>query len=158
MRALLRFVFVVLIALGLATQALRAGHGGGDPNPKATLIGRLAALGVRGTDLPGTNFIEARSALCAQPFVVAILHVDGRDDETVRPFVRPDVVMRYLYLGTVEPHPSQLRLTARSRWAALLYHVGLRNSLPPDVMAMVAWPRSCPRLAAVDWTALSPWQ
>ena len=156
MKALLRLAFVALIALGLATQALRAGRGGGDPDPKATLIGRLAALGVRGADLPDTNLVEARSALCAQPFVAALLRIDGSDDETARPFIRPDVILRYSYLGTVEDRPSRLRLIARSQWAALLYHAGLRPGRPPGTMAMVAWPRSCPGLAALDWRALSP--
>jgi hypothetical protein len=156
MKLLLRIVFVALIALGIAGQALRAGRGDDDTDTRGALVDRLARQGIETTALPDSELLMARSPLCQTPFLAGLLRSDGADGEMIRPFSRPDVVVEYIYLGAVEEHPSQVRRIARWGWEMLLFHAGLRRTRPAGTMAMVAFPQSCVGLRAVDWAALAP--
>lgn len=156
MRTLLRVAFVALIALGLTGRALRAGHGEAPADPTAALRAGLTELGITSTEVPESRLLAAHSPLCDQPFLVGPLRIDGAEDEFRRQVARPGVVVRYLYLGRAEDHPSRLRMLARWGWGTLLFNVGLQRTQPPRDMALVAFPESCGRLATLDWAMLSP--
>lgn len=159
MTMLLRLGFLILIALGLASQAIRASRdAGGDDDAKSTLIGRLGRLHVQVTEMPGSDLLMVRSSLCDQPFLAGLMTIDGAEDADASWLARPDVMVSHAYLGTVADRPARLALMARWAWATVLFATGLRPDKPPHQMVMVAAPRNCTGLQAVDWSALSPWE
>jgi hypothetical protein len=156
MKTLLRTGFVALIALGLASQALRAGRGEAGADPAEALAGRLERLHVAATADPGSKLLLARSAQCGQPFVVGLLRADGGENELVQQLSRSGIIVRYAYLGAVDEHPSAAAQSVRWGWATLMFSVGARPTRPPGDMVVVAYPRECTALATLDWASLSP--
>jgi hypothetical protein len=155
-KTLLRIGFVALIGLGLASQVLRAGRADADAGAQDALVGRLARLQIQATELPASGLLAARSAACDSPFVAGLLQSDGADSEVALRFAGSGTVIHYAYLGAVDPQVSRTKLLARWAWASLLFNVGLRQAKPPSSMAVVAYPRSCAALDAIDWATLSP--
>ena len=156
MKTLLRLGFVALIALGLASQALRASRSEAAVDPTEALIGRLDRLHIAATAIPGSKLLMARSAQCGQPFAVGLLRSDGGENEVARQFSNSLAVVRYAYLGAVDAQPSAMRQFVRWGWATLLFSAGLRPTKPPGDMVVVAYPRGCTALETVDWASLSP--
>jgi hypothetical protein len=155
MKALVRGVFVALIVLGLASQALRASRSAAIAAPAEVLIGRLGHLHVTATPIAGSNWLLARSAGCGRPYAVGWMRADGAENEATRQLAKPEIEARYVYLGAVGTHPPT-RQRLRWGWATLRFSAGLRATRPPGEMVVVAFPRECPALGAMDWASLSP--
>jgi hypothetical protein len=156
MKNLLRALFVALIALGLASQAIRAGRVNDDTEPMAALARRLASLGVETVATPSASVLIGRSKLCDQPVAVALSTIDGAEDESEPSPSGPDVEVRYVFLGSVGARPTRARLIGDWAWATIRFHAGLRPTKPSGRLVTVAWPRGCAGLAGLDWTTLSP--
>jgi hypothetical protein len=156
MKTLLRTSFVVLIGLGLASQALRASRGEAAIDPQGALIARLGQMRIETTAIPESRLLMARSPQCEQPFLVGPLRSDGAENETIGRLSSPDILVRYAYLGAVDAHLSAIRQFIRWARATLLFTVGLRAAGPPPDVIVVAFPRACGVLEATNWAWLSP--
>ncbi len=156
MKTLIRAAFVLLVLLGLASQAARPGHGDDDRDALTALVGRLEHQGVQIEGFPNPQTLIGLSPRCEQPFLVALLAIDGTDDSAIVSRSDPEIVPRYVYLGAVAQAPSRAALTLRWVWARWLFTIGVRQDMPPHRLAMLALPRACADLMAADWSVLSP--
>jgi hypothetical protein len=156
MKTLVRAAFVLVILLGLASQVIRPGRGDDDRDTMGALVGRLEHQGVQIEGFPTPQTLIGRSPRCEQPFLVALLAIDGTDDNAIASSASPEIVQRYVYLGAVAPAPSRAALTLRWAWATWRFNIGLRQDKPPHRLAMLALPRACADLTTADWSVLSP--
>ena len=155
MKRFVRCGVIALIALGLASQIMRAHRGGAVGDPTAVLGERLERLDIRWTRSSNTNVLVNHSPLCEQPFFAASLSLDGSDDADVRELVESDYVVKYVYEGVASEQPSKPGLIGHWAWDMALFDLGLRRGAPSRRVVVVAWPRSCERLASIDWSVLS---
>jgi hypothetical protein len=157
MKRLLRGVFLGLAALTVAAQAQRLAA----DIPAAeetTLQAGLAALGLRPVTpaLPDTLAVAAPG--CADPVVLANVHVSGLGRDTARTLLDLPAEPRFVYLGFVGARADTVAIAARWAAASVLHAIAPdRGSVPLDVV-LVMLPSACPALARLDWSRLSPWR
>jgi len=156
MKLLLRGVFASLLILGLAAQAARVSSG--TKSDEATnLTDGLARLGGRLLATTPSGALTVVVSDCPDPITLAQVGFDGSHDDLLEASRATNTVSRYVYLGFVG---NSLDLTAiASRWAAAsaLSVLGLRRDKTPDKVVVVLLPKTCPNLAALNWSVLSPW-
>ena len=156
MKTLIRAAFALLFLLAFAGQVVRPSRGDDDRDAMTALVGRLERQGVQIEGFPTSETLIGRSPRCEQPFLVALLAIDGTDDNAIASSSTPEIVPRYVYLGAVAQAPSRAALTLRWAWARWLFTIGLRQHAPAHRLAMLALPRACSELMAADWSVLSP--
>ncbi len=156
MTALIRCCFVALIVLVLASQTIRADRDREASNPTAAVVERLGKLGVQTTRTPSGDILVGRSPRCEHPIAVTLLTTSGAEDEAKRKVSGADVVVKSVYLGSVGESPSRTMMMGRWVWATFLFDIGLRADKPSNHLVMLALPRSCAGLTAIDWSVLSP--
>ena len=156
MRFLLRGVFIGLAMLVLATQAGRLAAD--MPADEASgFDAGMATLGLRQTTpmLPGT--LAAAAPGCAEPLALARVDFNGLGRDAARALLDLPAAPRFVYLGLVGAEASPASVAARWVAASVLHAVGLRPNAAPRDLVLVMLPSSCPALARMDWSRLSPW-
>jgi hypothetical protein len=127
MKALLRTGFATLIALGFASQAIRASRLTTESDGREVLAARLAQMQIEAELLPGSDFLLGRSPRCGQRLLVGLMRTDGADSETTRWLAEQDAVVRYSYLGSVGDRISGTQRMAQWGWATLKFDLGVQS-------------------------------
>jgi hypothetical protein len=156
MKTLLRCGFLALIALIVALQLTRGQRGDDDSDPMATLAAGLQRLNVRIDGSIASDIITGHAPSCEQPIHILPMRIDGVADERLRGLLQEDEVVRYVYLGSVEPERHDSVLFGRWVWTSVRFIAGLRPARPRFEFAAVVLPRVCPNLTTLDWSVLSP--
>jgi hypothetical protein len=156
MKILLRLCFVSLILFGLASQFAAGREGVVAADARGRLFDGLKRLDLHIDGAATDDVLTARSPSCQAPIQLALSRIDGADDGTLAQLRSPDDTVRYIYLGSVEPKRSQPTILLRWLKARALFVTGLRPLDAPSQLVFVALPGTCPDLAALPWSALSP--
>jgi hypothetical protein len=156
MRTLLRCGFMALIALIVALQLTRGQRGDDDSDPMATLAAGLRRLNVRIDGSIASDIVTGHAPSCEQPIHILPMRIDGVADERLRGLRQEDEVVRYAYLGLVEPERHNSVMIGRWIWASVGFIAGSRPARPRFEFVAVVLPRACPDLVALEWSELSP--
>jgi hypothetical protein len=156
MKTLPRCGFLALIALIVAIQLTRGQRGDDDSDPMATLAAGLQRLNMRIDRSVAPDIVTGHAPSCEQPIHILPMRIDGVADERLRGLRQEDEVVRYVYLGSVEPERHNSVMIGRWVWASVRFIAGSRPARPRFEFVAVVLPRACPHLAALDWSELSP--
>lgn len=156
MKPLLRLGFTVLILLTLLIQVTRGQRGDADQDPTDRLIADLQRLKIEANAPAQGEMLEARLASCGQALHFMLLRVDGADDEKLRGLDRDADLIRYVYLGVTSEQRDWTGVMGRAAMASTLFALGLQSVRPRPDLVVVALPRGCSGLTALDWASLSP--
>ena len=156
MKVLVRSAFGGLAALVLFMQVARMesearGHPAPDPVAVLTTLGLHPAASV----LPDT--LAALAPGCPRPVIVVQVAFDGLGQAAARSVLSLPGEPRFVYLGAVSEHAGAVSVATRWAAASLLHALGLAAGDVSRTVVLVMLPPSCPRLAGLDWSRLSPW-
>lgn len=156
MKILLRLCFVSLMIFGLASQCAAGRVGVVAADAQGRLFDGLKRLDLQIEHATTDDVLTARSRSCKAPIQLTLSRIDGADDDTLAQLRSPDDSVRYIYLGSVEAKRSQPSIMLRWLQAHILFVLGLRPLDAPSQLVFVVLPGTCPDLAALPWSALSP--
>jgi hypothetical protein len=156
MKTLLRLGFAALIMLALLIQVTRGQRGNSGQDPTEMLVADLQRMKIGVTVPAQTEILEGRLAFCDDALHFMLLRIDGADDEKLRGLDRDADLIRYVYLGVTSEQRDWTRVMGRAAVASALFTLGLRSARPRPDLVVVALPRACPGLAALNWASLSP--
>lgn len=156
MKVLVRGIFGALAALVLFAQVTRT-ETDAQARPPPDPAGVLAAFGLRpaASTLPDT--LAALAPDCPQPVTLVRVDFNGLGQAAARSVLALPGAPRFVYLGAVGTQADAVSIAARWAAASLLRVLGLRAGEVSREVVLVMLPASCPRLAGLDWSKLSPW-
>jgi hypothetical protein len=159
MKALLRLCWITLIVLGIIIQFTRGRRSEADSDLMASLAAGLEQLGVQTEAPTAAGILTGHAQSCEQPLHVMLVGIDGAEEEWLGGISQGQSgsMLRYVYLGSVDDTRDRAAMFGRWIWADVLFTVGLRPAKPRPKFVLVVLPKTCPELAALRWSVLSPW-
>jgi hypothetical protein len=150
-------MFAGLLMLGVIANVVRMSDSITLDSAPSDLGAELALLGARivGTTPSGVSAVAFPG--CANLVTVGQMGFDGQGSTSFDAPQATDSTRRYAYLGFVSSRLNLMAIAGRWAIASAQQVFGLRRGSPSETMVFVMIPKSCPDLAKIDWSVLSPW-
>ena len=156
MKILLRLCFVSLMVFGIASQYAAGRDATAAADAQSRLVDGLKRLHLHIEPATSDDVFSARSPSCEAPIKLTLARIDGGDADTLVRLRSPDHEIRYVYLGSVDAKRSEASILLRWLLTHVRFVLGLSPMDAPSQLVLVVLPKSCPDLAALPWSALSP--
>ena len=156
MKILLRLCFVSLIVLGSASQCAAGRDGVAAADAQSRLSYGLERLDLHIDSATTDDVLRVRSPSCKAPIRLTLARIDGGNADTLAQLGSPNDDIRYIYLGSVEAKWSQTTILLRWLQTHVRFALGLISMDAPSQFVLLMLPKTCPDLAALPWSTLSP--